>query len=169
MESSVCSLYSGSWYSIIQLFWDGSSEVNGRWRCFSRGDIISFLLILIIFFCIPKILRVTLRSEWDHPTNRQNLDYNSESWHKWGEQPQAELEWMGVASSALHHPDHSQGRRGSYDGCRPAFPSEYNVLLAHTSSFIQTLGNMVGSSEWGEFREEVICHDEKWERIKRFE
>lgn len=121
------------------------------------------------FFCIPKILWVTLRSEWGHPTNRQNLDYNSESWHKWGEQPQAESEWIVVSSSALYHPDHSQERRGSYEGCRPAFPSEYIVPLASNSSFIQTLGNMVESSEWGEFHEEVIYHDEKWERIKRFE
>lgn len=109
------------------------------------------------FFCIPKILWVTLRSEWGHPTNRQNLDYNSESWHKWGEQPQAELEWMVVSSSALHHPDLSQGRRGSYEGCRPAFPSEYIVGLAHNSSFIQTLGNMAGSLEWGEFHEESFA------------
>lgn len=75
------------------------------------------------------------------------------------EQPQAESERMSVSFSVLHHPDHFHGRRGSFQGWRPVFPSECIILLVHNSSFTQTLGSMVGSLEGGEVHEEAIYHD----------
>lgn len=42
-----------------------------------------------------------------------------------GKQPQPDSEWMVVVSfNALHHPDHSHGQRGNYQGCGTVFSSE---------------------------------------------
>lgn len=117
-----------------------------------------------LFFYIPKILWVPLRLELGHPTKRRHLDFNPQRWHGWTASAWIRMDVGLLRCSSPSWP---------FLWKKSQLPRLWYFLLSvlfwwHMHScFLQSLGNTVGCSEWGGFREEDIYHNETGERIKR--